>query len=332
MKLWHLRPARSADLPSLSRLLPNWELEAAASADNDGDDRLLLAFPGGPDEIATTPLGCIRLRRRIGLAQPRFWFHLGVRVHAAAELGMFRRERTLLLGNDHTGAAELADLCIDAPRLQPAQRARLPRLLVRAALLLLQRERRHPGPGASMPRVICALPGRRDDSGAAPFWEGLGRHFYPGNVDQALARFGELWRTHAAALLPRHPLVVSVLREAAQAAIGAIHPDAEHLRDALAECGLRAGQHVDLFDGGPVFESHLDLIDAHQPIAHCPLQLRAHVDRPAPLLIAGESDDDVWLVPGSMDAAGGVEMASATAAQVGFTQAQALWVTARGDS
>ena len=333
MKWMHVRPARGTDLPGLARLLPSLELEAAAIADDDGDDRLLLAFAGNGDEGATAPLGCIRLRRRIGLSQPRFWFHLGFRVHAAAELGMFRRERTLLLGNDHTGAAELAELCIDAARLQPAQRARLPRLLVRAALLLLQRDRQQlSAASANIPRVIAALPGCRDDSGAAPFWEGLGRHFYPGNVDQAQARFGDRWRTHAAALLPRHPVVVSVLQEAAQEAIGAVHPDAEHLRDALGECGLRAGQHVDLFDAGPVYESHLDLVDAHQPLQRCPLRLRAQLDRPVPLLIAGESADEVWQVPGMVDSTGGVDLASATAAQFGWVDAHPLWVSARGDS
>lgn len=333
MKVWHLRPARSADLPGLARLLPSWELEAAAVADDDKDDRLLLAFSGGSADSAAPPLGCIRLRRQIGAVQPRYWFHLGYRVHAAAELGMFRRERTLLLGNDHTGAAELADLCIDAARLQPAQRARMPRLLVRSALLLLQRDRRlQPAAAASMPRVIATLPGRRDESGAAPFWEGLGRHFYPGNVDQALARFGNYWRTHVAALLPRHPLVVSVLHEDAQDAIGAVHPDAEALLEALSECGMRAGQHVDLFDAGPVYESQLDLLDSHQPLAYCQLRLRAQLDRPTPLLIAGERNDEVWQVPGMVDAAGGLSLTTETAAQLGWVEAQSLWVSGRGDS
>ena len=185
--------------------------------------------------------------------QPRFWFHVGCRVHAASELGMFRRERTLLLGNDLTGAAEFSDFAVRA-QIDHATSARLANDLVAAGLHFLRQGSRTE---ADLPRVIACLPGPRCEDGSAPFWNGLGRHFFPGDVDEALARFGGLWQTHVAALLPRHPLVVSVLQEPAQAAIGQVHPAAALWRDVLREHGLRAGQHIGLYDGGPVFEAHL---------------------------------------------------------------------------
>ncbi|MCB1614187.1 MAG: arginine N-succinyltransferase, partial [Xanthomonadales bacterium] len=73
----------------------------------------------------------------------------------------------------------------------------------------------------------------------SPFWQGLGRHFFAGDVAQAQARFGLLWQTHVAALLPRHPLVVSILHESAQAAIGAVDAAAMPWCDALRRAGLR---------------------------------------------------------------------------------------------
>lgn len=246
-----IRTASGDDLPLLAALLPAWTLETAGFADGDVDDRLLLAVSGA------RVLGCLRVRRRIGLEHPRYWFHVGFRVHAAAELAMFRRERTLLLGNDHTGAAELSEFALHPAVADAALQAALASALIGAALAWLAQQ----APGADdLPKVIAALPGPRDADGSAPFWNGLGRHFYGGDVDQALARFGALWQTHVAALLPRHPLVVSVLHADVQAAIGAIHPDARVWADALAAAGLRAGQHIGLHDGGPVYEAHRDLL------------------------------------------------------------------------
>lgn len=327
MKSWHVRAARSEDLPALTGLLPDWEAESTAALDDDAADPLLLACPLDAAGAAAPPVACLRLRRRIGLTLPRYWFHLGVRVHAAPELGMFRRERTLLLGNDHTGAAELADFGLDLNQLSVAERPALARLLVRAALLLLLRDHAtHAQPDAQA-RVIASLPGRRDDAGRAPFWEGLGQHFYPGNVVQASARFGHLWRTHVAALLPRHPLVVSVLHEDAQSAVGAVNAAFEPWRAALAACGLRPGQHVDLYDAGPVYEAHLDLLSSHASIGPQRLTTRVTLDSPRPFLIAAASGDEVWQLPGQADAHERVQLSQAAAQALDWITSQPAWVS-----
>jgi arginine N-succinyltransferase len=199
-------------------------------------------------------LGGIRLQRRIGIDQPRYWYHMGCVVHAAAELGLFQRERTLLLGNDLTGAFELSELHFDSTQLTPAEQTQFMQQLLHVALAIFAQEL---PAQQSAEKVIFALPGLRDANGSAPFWEGLGRHFYPGDVTAAQARFGNVWLTHVAALLPRHPLVVSLLTQAAQNAIGETNAHAQPLRAALANSGFRAGQHVTLFDAGPVFETIL---------------------------------------------------------------------------
>ena len=103
MSEFSIRAARADDLPRLTQLLPAWALDTAGFVDGDGDEQLLLAL------TASAPLACLRVQRHVGLGDPRYWFHVGCRVHAASELGMFRRERTLLLGNDHTGAAEIME-------------------------------------------------------------------------------------------------------------------------------------------------------------------------------------------------------------------------------
>lgn len=197
-------------------------------------------------------VGCVRVRRAIGLDTPRWWYHVGCLVLAAPELRLFHRQRTLLLGSDHTGAAELADLACD-PALAHPERSATYRALIEAASDALRRT----CDGAA--RVIAELPGRSVD-GASPFWSGLGRHFYNGDPRAAAARLGPEWRHHLAALLPRAPLLVSFLAEDAQAALGTTSAPVE-LVAALESCGLHAGQHVTIDDGGPVYEARLDAVN-----------------------------------------------------------------------
>lgn len=250
MNGWTLRAAQSTDLPQLTVLLPSWELESATFVDGDPDDVLLLAFADG----GAPPQGCVRIRHRIGLSKPRYWFHVGYRVHAAPDLGMFRRERTLLLGNDHTGATELSQIAVD-PALSHADGQRLRATLVRSALIKIGEDLASETSTAdALPRIIAALPGVRAGDGSAPFWQGLGRHFYPEDPQRAWQRYGEQWLTHVAALLPRHPLVVSVLHADAQAAIGQINSRSQELALALSEAGFHAGQHIQIDDGGPIYE------------------------------------------------------------------------------
>ena len=281
--LWQLRLAHSDDIMALSAFLAASTLELNDPTEHHPDDQWLVAIPVAASvAVSVAPvsempavnegvaMGCIRIRRNIGLDQPRYWYHVGCVVHAAPDLGLFHRQRTLLIGNDHTGCSELADISTHDRQLDISERRMLTRLLVRSALLVLHRDYTSHVSEANLDttslnqtsanKVIVGLPGLSDGLGAAPFWQGLGRHCYDGDIRLAQARFGALWLTHVAALLPRHPLVAALLNESAQAAIGCVHPEAGLLQDALIEVGLRAGEHVNLYDAGPVFEGDLTLL------------------------------------------------------------------------
>ncbi len=247
---WLVRPATADDLAELATLRG---APAAPLLPHDAHELLLVA----EDTATARLLSSVRLRPAIGLALPRCWYHVGCTVHAAAELGLFHRQRTLLLGNDHTGASELAHLAWADAGLPLAEQAAALRGVVQAALLAMARAR-----GAYAPQLIAELPGLRDAAGQSPFWAGLGRHFYAGDPLDAAARHGEAWRSHVAALLPRHPVMASFLPDAAAAAIAQVAPEARLLRELLEECGLRYGHHVTVDDGGPVLEADLDALPA----------------------------------------------------------------------
>lgn len=275
-----VRDASAADLPALQQLLgratrlPHSEAgsqagsEAGSEASNEagskagskaggeaGDERLLLCHDAAGRLLAT-----LRLRARIGLATPRCWFHLGLAVHAAPGLGLFRPQRTLQLGNDLTGAAELCDLA-----LLPGQGVAMA-TLASAALQIARADAARWGAP-----VIAELPGLRDEAGDdagdaagdaagqvagdSPFWRGLGRHFFRGDPAEAEARLGPAWRSHLAALLPRQLIYASFLPDDAQAAMAQTGAARQPLRAALESAGFAWRQHLRIDDGGPVLEA-----------------------------------------------------------------------------
>ena len=246
MKASLVRPAVDADLPRLLAL-------SGSAAPAAAGEVWLVAQAAALDDEPGALLGALRLRQAIGMDLPRVWYHVGCTVHAAPELGLFHRQRTLMLGHDHTGASELADIAWARDDVALSDQAATLHLLVQAALLLLASRRRQ-----HADRLIAELPGPRDSAGASPFWHGLGRHFFGGDPLAAAATHGPAWRTYVAALLPRQPVYTSFLPAAAEAAIAHSQPSAVLLREVLEEAGLRYSHHVNVEDAGPVLEATTD--------------------------------------------------------------------------
>lgn len=183
---------------------------------------------------------------RLGLTLPRYHFHIGRVVHAAAELGLFRVQTTLLLGNDHTGHAELAELHT-APGLSPAEATWALGELVAAAQAEVAAR-----PADFGDWLVAELPGWRDATGVSPFWQGLGARFYGSDPAAAEDRMGPAWRSHLAALLPRQTVYLSFLGDAAERSLARSAPAFEPAQAALRAAGFQPADHVRIDDGGPV--------------------------------------------------------------------------------
>ncbi|MBL8307092.1 MAG: arginine N-succinyltransferase [Rubrivivax sp.] len=231
-------------------------------------NHVLQEVPGAPGSALvlqvhragdTAVLARVRLRPAVGRPVPRFWFHVGCTVHASPSLGLFHRQRTLQLGNDHTGASELV---LEAGATGDAtETATALQLALQGALLVLADRR-----ALFAARLIAELPGLRDGTGdspaQSPFWQGLVRHFHTGDPLDAQRRLGEDWRAGVAALLPRHLIYTAFLPPSAQAAIAQVHATALQQREALEEAGLRYGHHVTIDEAGPVLEAETDGLPA----------------------------------------------------------------------
>jgi len=199
---------------------------------------LRLALPGNTASLRLVP--------RLGLKLPRYHFRLGRVVHAAAELDLFRVQTTLLLGNDHTGRAELTELRCAADLPADAQTAALGELIAAAQALLQDR------PADFGDALVAELPGWRDAEGRSPFWQALGARFYAGDPAEAEARLGPDWRSHLAALLPRQTVYLSFLGAEAEARLLDVPERWAPARAALQAAGFHPPEHARIDDGGPV--------------------------------------------------------------------------------
>ncbi len=100
-------------------------------------------------------------------------------------------------------------------------------------------------------RVIAELRGWIDDDGGSPFWDAVGRHFFRMDLPEADLH------THTVTgfvqhLLPRQPVFVDMLPRAAQAVVGAVHPNTMPALDILKDEGFTLTDWLDPFEAGPV--------------------------------------------------------------------------------
>jgi arginine N-succinyltransferase len=242
--MMRVRPGLAQDAAAVAALTTRGPRTPA-----DASDHLLVVEDLRQGRI----VGTVRLRAAVGLHLPRYAYHVGCTVHAARELQLFHRQRTLYLSNDHTGASELCDVAVEGAPLALADQAAALSLAVQAAMLCIAEQR-----ARFAAQLIVVLPGVHDGAGQSPFWTGLGRHFYTGDPAEAARQHGLAWKSHVAALMPRHPLYCSFLSEAAQAAIAQADPGSQLLRQVLEHEGLRYGHHIDIADGGPILEAAVD--------------------------------------------------------------------------
>jgi len=131
------------------------------------------------------------------------------------------------------------------------------------------------------PERICAeMRGHFDEHGESPFWSAVGAHFYQIGFDQAdyLSSHGK--KSFVAELMPRYPVYVDLLPPEAQECIAKTHKDTLPARTLLEAEGMRFENHIDIFDAGPVLESHVDTTRAAREslLVRVELDDRAAVD------------------------------------------------------
>ena len=236
------------------------------------------AVPHGPDRI----VGISAIEGAVGLSEPWYNYHVGTLVHASRALAVYTVAPTLFLANDHTGHTELCSLFLD----QGYRRGKNGVLLAKCRLLFIAEFAQR-----FSAKIIAELRGRLDADGRSPFWEGLGRHFFAMEYSAADYLTGIGQKAFIAELMPKHPVYVNLLPEAARDAIGAVHVDTQPARTMLEQEGFRYEGYVDIFDAGPTLECFRDDIHAVRQSQVMPVTLGEEDPVPDSL-----TDDIPWLV------------------------------------
>jgi arginine N-succinyltransferase len=226
--------------------------QAFASPDDSSGEEIHLfvvedlAAPGGPRVVGTSGVAA-----SAGFADRFYSYRNEMSVHASAALRSSNRIHTLHLCHDLTGYTLLTSFYIE-----PAYENTLaPQLLSRARLLFIAEFA-----DRFSDRIAAESPGLSDDHGRCPFWDAVGRRFFAMDYPQIERLTGGRSKAYIAELMPQTPIYVPLLPEAAQWAIGQLHPVAELPFSILLDEGFDTETYVDIFDGGPTVEARVALL------------------------------------------------------------------------
>lgn len=205
------------------------------------------------DDTTQKIVGICGIEAALGMHDTWYNYRVGLSVHASRELDIYKQLPTLFLTSDLTGASELCSLFLAPPYRKEGNGA----LLSKSRFLFMAEF-----PERFAERVIAEMRGVSDEAGQSPFWESLGRHFFTMDFAKAdfLSYVGS--KSFIAELMPKHPIYTCFLSEAAQAALGNVHPATEPARAMLESEGFRYQGYVDIFDAGPSLECSLSDIRA----------------------------------------------------------------------
>ncbi len=290
---------------NLARRLRNVEASFRGGVDQADADYLFVL----EDERGRV-IGTSGMLAAAGLREPWYNYRMGLTVTASRELQIYRQQPTLFLVNDLTGASALCSLY--AP---PEHRSsETGRLLSKARLLFMAEF-----PTDFAQRVIVEMRGISDPDGRSPFWDSLGRHFFRMEFARADYLTGIGSKAFIAEMMPRFPLYACFLSQAAQAAIGRVHPDSESALTIAEEEGLSYQGYIDIFDGGATLEAPLQQIRAVRDSRLLLLAIGTPGEEARPFMIHNRARQGCRITCGSARvAAGTLVVAPDTAERLGL--------------
>jgi arginine N-succinyltransferase len=240
----NLPPDRKALTAKLERSAAGFE----RSVDTVEDDLFVFVL----ENTATGDVrGTCQIFSAVGLKWPFYSYRIGALTQHSEELGRTFRADILNLSTDLEGTSEVGGLF-----LHPGERAGgLGMLIARSRYLFIRNHR-----ARFADRCIAELRGVIDEAGGSPFWDGVAGRFFGMNfqdADEFNAKFGNQF---IADLMPKHPVYIAMLSEAAKAVIGVPHPSGRAAMRMLEEEGFAWENYIDIFDGGPTMTVRTDQI------------------------------------------------------------------------
>jgi arginine N-succinyltransferase len=246
-------------------------------------------------------VGISGIEARVGLDEVFYNYRVSTMVNASRELDVHVRTPTLHLSNDMTDTSEICSLLLSASHRGGGNGL----LLSRCRFMYLDDFRAY-----FSAKIFAEMRGVSDGEGHSPLWDALGSKFFDMEFSEAdvLSVLGN--KSFIAELMPKYPIYIPMLPEAARAVIGRVHQNTEPALAMLKAEGFNYNGLVDIFDGGPVVEAFLPSIRS----------IRTSITRPMELLESPVTMD----VPASER----VMVSNRSFADFRVTTIPAAWVTA----
>ncbi|HEX3423372.1 MAG TPA: arginine N-succinyltransferase [Sphingomicrobium sp.] len=193
--------------------------------------------------------GTCQVFGQVGVTQPFYSYHMSTLTQSSPELGNTFRNQLLTLTTDLEGSSEVGGLFLH-PELRAGGWGAV---LARSRYLFMKLHRKRFGD-----RVLAELRGVMDEAGNAPFWDALAGKFFGMSFPEA-DEFNAVHGTRFIAdLMPRTPIYVALLTDAAKNVIGQPHPSGRAALRMLEEEGFHFDRYIDIFDGGPTVTADTD--------------------------------------------------------------------------
>jgi arginine N-succinyltransferase len=236
------------DKPSLIAKLDRSAAAFARPEDKLGEDLFVLVLENAETGQVR---GTCQIFSQVGMSAPFYSYRIGTLTQHSKELARTFRADMLTLSTDLEGASEVGGLF-----LHPRERAGgLGMLIARSRYLFIRQHR-----ARFANTTIAELRGLIDEGGGSPFWDGVAGRFFGMNFQEADEFNAIHGHQFIADLMPKHPVYIAMLSEAARAAIGLPHPSGRAAMRMLEGEGFSADGYVDIFDGGPTMRAQTDRI------------------------------------------------------------------------
>lgn len=195
------------------------------------------------DSITGDVVGLSAVKAMIGVKDPFFNFRiLKIAQNSNVVARRFDMD-VLIMVNDYGGSTEVGSLFVS----ENSRGGGAGRLIAQSRYMLMATE-----PERFGDQVISELRGHVEPDGTAPFWEAIGRKFFQMDFKEADQISASQDNQFIIDLMPKHPIYVELLPDAAKTVIAQTHPKGIGARRLLEREGFRFDGVIDIFDAGPL--------------------------------------------------------------------------------
>jgi arginine N-succinyltransferase len=273
-----------ADRAALADRLERSAMAFATADDSSGEEIHLFVLEELDGPTPGRIVGTSGIAASAGFADRFYAYRNEMVVHASPALNASNRIHTLHLCHDLTGHTLLTSFYVEPEHEQGIGA----QLLSRARLLFIAEHAER-----FSDRIAAESPGLADEAGRCPFWDAVGRRFFDMDYPVAEQLAGGRTKAFIAELMPHSPIYVPLLPEAAQWAVGQLHPVAEVPFSILLDEGFDTETYVDIFDGGPIVDARVAMlatVAASRRLRAAPADAAAMRDA-TPMLVATTARD-----------------------------------------